>query len=190
MVCCPYPGGVRGSLVDLVLIVLIIVFAVNGYRQGFLVGALSFCGFFGGALVGLQVAPLIVQYLTGAFARVMVSLALVFGFALLGQSVAAWAGFHGQANYAAAKAGVIALTKVLSKELAKRQITVNAVAPGVIQTQMLGELKPEVMAEYLKQIPLGRLGQPDDVANAVLFLASEESGYVTGQVLPVTGGWF
>ena len=105
-------------------------------------------------------------------------------------SVAAWAGFHGQANYAAAKAGVIALTKVLSKELAKRQITVNAVAPGVIQTQMLGELKPEVMAEYLKQIPLGRLGQPDDVANAVLFLASEESGYVTRQVLPVTGGWF
>jgi S1-C subfamily serine protease len=83
---------VRGSLVDLVLIVLIIVFAVNGYRQGFLVGALSFCGFFGGALVGLQVAPLIVQYLTGAFARVMVSLALVFGLALLGQSVAAWAG--------------------------------------------------------------------------------------------------
>lgn len=68
------------------------MFAVNGYRQGFLVGALSFCGFFGGALVGLQVAPLVVQYLTGAFARVLVSLALVFGLALIGQAVAAWAG--------------------------------------------------------------------------------------------------
>lgn len=105
-------------------------------------------------------------------------------------SVAAWAGFHGQANYAAAKAGVIALTKVLSKELARRQITVNAVAPGIIQTPMIGDIKPEVRAEYDKQIPLGRIGQPDDVANAVLFLASEETGYVTGQVLPVTGGWF
>ena len=59
----------------------------------------------------------------------------------------------------------------------------------MIQTPMLGEVKDEVKAEYLKQIPVGRLGQPDDVANAVLFLASEESGYITGQVLPVTGGW-
>jgi S1-C subfamily serine protease len=83
---------VPGSVVDLVLIALIIMFAINGYRQGFLVGALSFCGFFGGALVGLQIAPLVVQYLTGAFARVLISLALVFGLALLGQSVAAWAG--------------------------------------------------------------------------------------------------
>jgi 3-oxoacyl-[acyl-carrier protein] reductase len=104
-------------------------------------------------------------------------------------SVAGLVGFHGQANYAAAKAGVIGLTKVLAKELARRQITANAIAPGVIQTQMLGEIKPEVMTEYLKQIPLGRLGKPDDVANAVLFLASAESGYITGQVLPVTGGW-
>jgi 3-oxoacyl-[acyl-carrier protein] reductase len=104
-------------------------------------------------------------------------------------SVAGLVGFHGQANYAAAKAGVIGMTRVLAKELAKRQITVNAIAPGVIQTPMLGEIKPEVMAEYLKQIPLGRLGKPEDVANAVLFLASEESAYITGQVLPVTGGW-
>ena len=104
-------------------------------------------------------------------------------------SVAGLVGFHGQANYAAAKAGVIGMTRVLAKELARRQITVNAVAPGVIQTPMLGEIKPEVMAEYLKQIPVGRLGKPDDIANAVLFLASEESGYITGQVLPVTGGW-
>jgi len=105
-------------------------------------------------------------------------------------SIAGLHPFHGQANYAAAKAGVIALTKVLSKELARRQITVNAVAPGVIQTPMLGEIKPDVMMEYEKQIPLGRVGRPEDVANAVLFLASEESGYITGQTLPITGGWF
>lgn len=104
-------------------------------------------------------------------------------------SVAGLIGFHGQTNYAAAKAGVMGLTRVLAKELARRGITVNAVAPGVIQTAMLGEVKEEVKAEYLRQIPAGRLGQPEDVANAVLFLASEESGYITGQVLPVTGGW-
>src|SRR5207248_10740555 len=80
---------------------------------------------------------------------------------------------HGQANYAAAKAGVIALTKVLAKELARRRITVNAIAPGPIQTPMLGEIRPEVTAEYEKQIPLGRIGRPEDVANAVLFFASE-----------------
>ena len=104
-------------------------------------------------------------------------------------SVAGLVGFHGQTNYAAAKAGVIGMTRVLAKELARRQITVNAIAPGVIKTPMLGEVKEEVKAEYLKQIPAGRLGQPEDIANAVLFLSSEESGYITGQVLPVTGGW-
>jgi 3-oxoacyl-[acyl-carrier protein] reductase len=104
-------------------------------------------------------------------------------------SVAGMVGFHGQTNYGAAKAGVIGLTRVLAKELARRQITANAVAPGVVQTPMLGEIKPDVMAEYLKAIPLGRLGKPEDIANAILFLASEESGYITGQVLPVTGGW-
>jgi 3-oxoacyl-[acyl-carrier protein] reductase len=105
-------------------------------------------------------------------------------------SIAGVVGFHGQANYAAAKAGVIALTKVLSRELARRRITVNAVAPGVIQTPMLSGLKPEVLAEYEKQIPAGRIGRPEDVAHAVLFLACEESGYITGQTLPITGGWF
>lgn len=104
-------------------------------------------------------------------------------------SVAGLVGFHGQTNYAAAKAGVIGMTRVLAKELARRQITVNAIAPGVIQTAMLGEVKEEVKAEYLKQIPAGRLGKPEDIANAVLFLSSEESSYITGQVLPVTGGW-
>ena len=105
-------------------------------------------------------------------------------------SISGVAGFHGQANYAAAKAGVIALTKVLSKEIARRGITVNAVAPGIIQTPMLTGLKPEVQAEYEKQIPVGRIGQPEDVANAVLFFASAESSYITGQTLPITGGWF
>jgi 3-oxoacyl-[acyl-carrier protein] reductase len=105
-------------------------------------------------------------------------------------SISGIVGIHGQANYAAAKAGVIALTKVLAKELARRGITVNAVAPGIIQTPMLGGLKPEVLAEYAKQIPVGRIGRPEDVANAVLFFASEESSYITGQTLPITGGWF
>jgi 3-oxoacyl-[acyl-carrier protein] reductase len=104
-------------------------------------------------------------------------------------SVAGLVGFHGQTNYAAAKAGVIGLTRVLAKELARRQITVNAIAPGMIQTAMMGEIKPDVLGEYLKQIPIGRFGTPTDIANAILFLASEESGYITGQVLPVTGGW-
>jgi len=81
-----------GSVVDLILIALIIMFGINGYRQGFLVGALSFCGFFGGALVGLQVAPWVVSVMENAFARVLVSLSLVFGLALLGQAAAGWAG--------------------------------------------------------------------------------------------------
>ena len=105
-------------------------------------------------------------------------------------SIAGLFPFHGQANYAAAKAGVIALTKVLAKELARRGITANAIAPGIIQTTMIGDLKPEVLAEYEKQIPVGRVGRPEDVANVVLFLSSEESSYITGQVIPVTGGWF
>jgi S1-C subfamily serine protease len=83
---------VSGSVVDLILIALIIMFAINGYRQGFLVGSLSFCGFFGGALIGLQLAPLVVGSMSGPFARVLVSLALVFGLALLLQAAAAWAG--------------------------------------------------------------------------------------------------
>jgi 3-oxoacyl-[acyl-carrier protein] reductase len=105
-------------------------------------------------------------------------------------SIAGVMGFHGQANYSAAKAGVIAMTKVVAKELAKRNITVNAVAPGVIRTAMIEALKPEVLAGYEKQIPLGRVGRPEEVAHVVCFLASEESSYVTGQTLAITGGWY
>jgi 3-oxoacyl-[acyl-carrier protein] reductase len=105
-------------------------------------------------------------------------------------SIAGLFPFHGQANYAAAKAGVIALTKVVARELARRGITANAVAPGVIHTTMLDGLKPEVLESYVQQIPVGRLGRAEDVSHAILFLACEESGYITGQVLPITGGWF
>lgn len=105
-------------------------------------------------------------------------------------SIAGLVGFPGQANYSAAKAGVIAMTRVLAKELARRGITVNAVAPGIIETPMLEGIKPEMVAEYIKQIPAGRLGKPEDVAQGILFFATEESAYITGQVLPITGGWF
>ncbi len=105
-------------------------------------------------------------------------------------SIAGLFPFHGQANYAAAKAGVIALTKVLAKELARRKITANAIAPGIVQTSMMSDIKPEMVAEYEKQIPIGRIGHPNDIANVALFLASEETEYLTGQVIPVTGGWF
>jgi 3-oxoacyl-[acyl-carrier protein] reductase len=104
-------------------------------------------------------------------------------------SVAGLVGFPGQTNYAAAKAGVIGLTRALAKEVARRGVTVNAVAPGVVETAMMADIKEEMREEYVKQIPVGRFAKPADVANAVLFLAAEESGYVTGQVLPVTGGW-
>ncbi|MSR32719.1 MAG: 3-oxoacyl-ACP reductase FabG [Gemmataceae bacterium] len=104
-------------------------------------------------------------------------------------SIAGIVGFPGQVNYSAAKAGVIAITRVLAKELAKRQITVNAVAPGMIETPMIAGVRQEVLAEYVKQIPLGRFGKAGEVAQTVAFLASDAASYITGQVLPVTGGW-
>jgi 3-oxoacyl-[acyl-carrier protein] reductase len=103
-------------------------------------------------------------------------------------SVVGIMGNPGQANYSASKAGVIGLTKTLAKELATRGITVNAVAPGFIETRMTSVLKDEVKEAMLKTIPLGRYGKPRDIAAAIGFLASDEAGYITGHVLSVDGG--
>jgi 3-oxoacyl-[acyl-carrier protein] reductase len=105
-------------------------------------------------------------------------------------SVSAFLGVYGQANYASAKAGVVALTKVTARELAKQRVTVNAVAPGVIDTDMTRALPAEAMARLLEQIPLARPGTIDEVVHAVMFLCSPGCGYVTGQVIHVNGGIF
>ena len=105
-------------------------------------------------------------------------------------SISGFMGFFGQTNYAAAKAGVVGLTKALSKELARRQITVNAVAPGVVLTEMGQSIPESARQEMLKQIPLGRFGTPQEVASAILFLCSPLADYITGQTIHVNGGWF
>lgn len=103
-------------------------------------------------------------------------------------SVSGILGNAGQANYSASKAGLIGLTKSMARELASRHITVNAVAPGFIDTDMTAGLSPKVREAAQGQIPLGAFGKPEDVAAAVAFLASEKAGYITGQVLSVDGG--
>jgi 3-oxoacyl-[acyl-carrier protein] reductase len=105
-------------------------------------------------------------------------------------SVVGQAGAAGQANYAASKAGLIGMTKALAQEMGSRGVTVNAIAPGYIETDMTKVLPNEVKAKILAQVPLGRIGQPDDIAHAVKFLASEEAGYITGHVLAVNGGMY
>lgn len=105
-------------------------------------------------------------------------------------SVVGQAGSPGQANYAASKAGLIGLTKALAQELGSRGITVNAVAPGYIDTDMTRGLPEELKQKMLAAVPLGRMGQPEDVANAVKFLASDEASYITGHVLAVNGGMY
>ncbi|MDD5108820.1 MAG: 3-oxoacyl-[acyl-carrier-protein] reductase [Candidatus Omnitrophica bacterium] len=97
-------------------------------------------------------------------------------------------GNPGQANYAASKAGIIALTKTVAKELASRNINANAVAPGFIQTEMTAKLPEDIKKKMLEAIPLAKLGTPQDVANVCLFLASDESSYITGQVITIDGG--
>ncbi len=103
-------------------------------------------------------------------------------------SVAGVIGNAGQVNYAASKAGIIGMTKSAAKELASRHITVNAIAPGFIQTEMTDVLPEKVKEEAIKTIPLGVFGKPEDIAHMAVFLASEDAGYITGQVLCVDGG--
>ena len=103
-------------------------------------------------------------------------------------SVSGLMGNPGQVNYSASKAGVIGLTRTVACELASRNITVNAVAPGFIATDMTAKLGEELLQEVRKQIPLGRLGEPQDVADAVLFLASDAASFITGHILTIDGG--
>jgi 3-oxoacyl-[acyl-carrier protein] reductase len=103
-------------------------------------------------------------------------------------SVSGLAGQAGQTNYSASKAGLIGFTKALAREVASREITVNAVAPGFIPTALTVDLPEELKNSMMKLIPLGRWGKPEEIASAVAFLASDEAGYITGQVLSVDGG--
>jgi 3-oxoacyl-[acyl-carrier protein] reductase len=103
-------------------------------------------------------------------------------------SVVGQMGNAGQSNYATSKAGLIGLTKTVARELASRNITCNAVAPGYIATKMTESLSDEVKEGFTKQIPLGRMGTAEDIANAVVFLCSEEAGYISGATIPVNGG--
>lgn len=103
-------------------------------------------------------------------------------------SVSGLFGNAGQANYASSKAGLVALTKVMARELAARNVNVNAIAPGFIKTAMTDKLSEEIKENINKQIPFGRMGEVKDIANAALFLASEKSSYITGQTIAVCGG--
>ncbi len=105
-------------------------------------------------------------------------------------SVAGQIGNAGQANYAASKAGIMGFTKTIAREVASRGITVNAVAPGFINTEMTAALPEKMIESYLQQIPLGRLGRAEDVAETVYWLCSSSAGYITGQVIHVNGGMY
>jgi 3-oxoacyl-[acyl-carrier protein] reductase len=105
-------------------------------------------------------------------------------------SVVGEMGNAGQANYCASKAGLLGLTKAVARELARRNVTVNAITPGFIVTDMTDNMTDKAREAMIEQIPLGRLGEAEDVANAVLFLASDQSAYITGQVLGVNGGMY
>ena len=110
------------------------------------------------------------------------------GRVIMMSSVGAFIGSAGQANYAASKAGLVGMARSLAREVASRSITVNVVAPGLVETHMLSELGEAKLAEFAAQVPLGRVAQPDEVAVVVGFLASDGAGYITGAVLPVDGG--
>ncbi len=124
-------------------------------------------------------------YVAQATAKVMKTNG--YGRIINASSISAWGNF-GQANYAAAKAGLIGITRTLALELARYKITVNAIAPGFIATDMTADLPPGAMKTALERIPMGRVGTPSDIARGYLFLACEESGFITGQVLVIDGG--
>ncbi|MEQ1829355.1 MAG: SDR family oxidoreductase, partial [Pirellula sp.] len=105
-------------------------------------------------------------------------------------SISGVIGFFGQANYASSKAGIIAMTKVLSRELASRKINVNAVAPGVVLTEMGASIPDSSRQLMMTQIPMKRFSEPEEIASVILFLCSDLSSYVTGQTLHVNGGWW
>ncbi len=105
-------------------------------------------------------------------------------------SISGVIGFYGQANYASAKAGVISLTKVLSRELAGKGVNVNAVAPGVVLTEMGESIPDSARQKMLEQIPLSRFGEPEEIASTILFLCSDLASYITGQTIHVNGGWW
>jgi 3-oxoacyl-[acyl-carrier protein] reductase len=126
--------------------------------------------------------------LSKACARLMIKQR--FGRIVNISSVSGQRGNAGQSNYAASKAGIIGFTKSLSKELGARGVTVNAVAPGFIQTAMTEDLSQGIKDSYLKQIPLGRLGTPEDIAGVVAFLCSEDGAYISGEILGVNGGMY
>ena len=107
---------------------------------------------------------------------------------VLVSSVGAFIGSAGQANYAASKAGLVGIARSLAREVASRSITVNVIAPGLVDTDMLAELGEEQTTAFASQVPLGRIARPEEIATVVGFLASEGAGYVTGAVLPVDGG--
>jgi len=104
-------------------------------------------------------------------------------------SIAGIMGFFGQSNYAAAKSGVMSMMRVLSREVARRGIRANAIAPGVIETAMAASIPEEVRAEMVKNVPLARFGRPEEIADAAIFLCSPLASYITGQTLEVNGGW-
>jgi len=127
-----------------------------------------------------------VFYMTRAASRVMRAAG---SGRIVNISSASWLGNIGQANYAAAKAGVVGLTKTAARELARYQVTANAICPGFIDTAMTRGIPENIREQQLAKIPLGRAGQPADVAAVVAFLASDEAGYVTGEVINVGGGY-
>ena len=105
-------------------------------------------------------------------------------------SISGQIGFFGQTNYSAAKAGIMGFTKSLAREVAIKNITVNAIAPGIVETDMAKQIPENVRQEFLKQIPMGRFAQPEEIAELVAFLVSDKAGYITGQTIHINGGWY